>query len=69
MHWCATNAKARVRRWARRGFAVVIVVLVVVWSFGRGHLPPDETRIREASFLWPVLCVVVGLTVLAGLTR
>ncbi len=62
------HAKARVRRWALCGFAVVIVVLVVVWSFGRGHLPPDETRIREASFLWPVLCVVVGLTVLAGLT-
>ena len=62
------HAQARVRRWALGGFALVVVVLIVVWLFGRGHLPPDETRIREASFLWPVVCAVVGLTVLAGLS-
>ena len=61
------HAVARVRYCAVAGFVAFAVVLVVIWLFGRGQLPPDEERIRAASFLWPAVSVVVGLAVLAGL--
>ena len=62
------HAEARVRSVATGGFVVVAIALVCVWCFGRGHLPPDEARIREASFLWPVISVAIGLVVVAVLS-
>ncbi len=59
---------AQIRRWAGGGFGVAALVLVVLWLFGRGHLPVDEVRIREASFLWPAIGALVGLAVVAWLT-
>jgi len=57
------HASVRVQRWARDGFAVAAVSLLVIWIFGRGHLPPFETRLREVSFLWPAIGVTAGLAV------
>ena len=58
----------QIRRWAGGGFGVAALALVVIWLFGRGHLPADEARIRQASFLWPAIGVLVGLAVVAWLT-
>jgi hypothetical protein len=61
------HAVPRVRHVAGGGFVAVAVLLVVVWVSGRGHLPPAEMRIRDASFWWPVISVAVGLAVVGGL--
>jgi hypothetical protein len=61
-------ASARVRRWAGWGFGGAAIVLLVIWLFGRGHLPAEEARIRSSSFLWPAIGVLVGLMVVAWLT-
>jgi Bacterial membrane protein YfhO len=60
-------ADPRVRMWAGGCFVVVAAALALVWSFGRGQLPPDEMRIRDMSFVWPVISVAVGLAVVGGL--
>ncbi len=61
------SAVARVRHLAGGAFAGSAVVLVAVWLFGRGDLPPDEAKIRTGSFLWPAISIAVGLTVIVGL--
>jgi hypothetical protein len=61
------HGSATVRRWALGGFAGAALVLVAIWVFARGHLPVDEARIREASFLWPVICTAVGLAAIGGM--
>ena len=61
------HAEYRVRHLAGAAFVAAALVLAVAWLFGRGHLPPDEMRIRETSFVWPVLSVVVGLIVVGGM--
>jgi hypothetical protein len=60
--------RPRVRRVAGGGFVASGVLLAAVWLFGRGRLPADEARIREASFLWLVIGTLVGLVVVGGLT-
>lgn len=45
------------------GFGVAAALLLAVWLFGRGHLSPIDAPIRERSFIWPALEVVVGLVV------
>jgi hypothetical protein len=52
-----------VRNWLGAGFGAAAVFLLLLWAFGRGHLPPFETSIRDKSFRWPALEVVVGLAV------
>ena len=52
-----------VRNWLGAGFGTVAVVLVVIWAFGRGQLPPVEATIRAKSFIWPAAEVGVGLAV------
>jgi hypothetical protein len=61
------HASARVRRWALGAFGAAALALGATWLFGRGHLPLNEARIREASFLWPAICAVVGLAAVGGL--
>ncbi len=37
------------------------VGLLMLWVFGRGHLPPAATSIREHSFIWPAVEAASGL--------
>jgi len=59
----------RVRRWVVGGFAVLAVVLGLLWLFGRGHLPPHEASLRARSFLWPALGAAAGLGAVALAVR
>lgn len=56
------NSRA-VRNGLGAGFASVGAVLLIVWTFGRGHLPNVEAAIRNKSFLWPTVEVLIGLFV------
>ncbi|MGH9080776.1 MAG: YfhO family protein [Acidimicrobiales bacterium] len=56
-----------VLRWAMGGFVAASVLLVVLWGFGRGHLPPSDAIIRARSFIWPSVQVALGLAVVGGL--
>ncbi len=58
-----TQNSRTVRNWLGAGFGTVAVVLVVIWAFGRGQLPPVEATIRAQSFIWPAAEVGVGLAV------
>ena len=51
------------RNWLGAGFAAFAVLLLAVWTFGRGHLPRVEAAIRSRSFWWPTAEVLVGLVV------
>jgi hypothetical protein len=62
------HSVAQIRHWAGGAFGFGALLLVLIWLLGRGHLPPDEARIREASFLWPAISALVGLAVVAGLS-
>ncbi len=63
------HADPAVRRWALGSFAVLGLLLVVIWLVGRGHLPATDTRIRQESFVWPAVGVVAGMAVVGGLAR
>ena len=55
---------ANVKKSARRlgiGFGFGAVGLLMLWVFGRGHLPPAATSIREHSFIWPAVEAASGL--------
>ena len=52
-----------VRRWLGASFAAAALLLLLLWLFGRGHLPPTETHIRAKSFIWPAAEVVTGLVI------
>jgi hypothetical protein len=56
-----------VRRWTGAGFGAAALVLLAVWTFGRGRLPPVEASIRARSFVWPVAATALGLAVAGGL--
>ena len=53
----------KVRNWMGAGFGTVVLLLILVWTFGRGHLPRVEAGIRSRSFIWPAAEVVLGLAV------
>jgi hypothetical protein len=52
-----------VRNWLGVGFGAAAVLLLLLWAFGRGHLPAFETSIRAKSFRWPAFELVIGLAV------
>jgi hypothetical protein len=55
-------------RWATLGgFAAAGVMLAGIWVTGRGSLPYKRALIREASFGWPVITVLVGMLIVAAL--
>jgi len=64
-----SQAGAVIRRWAGGVFGAVGVVVLAIWLFGRGQLPPSQARIRSDSFIWPVIEIAVGLLVVAMLLR
>ncbi len=57
------HGNRKVRNWLGAGFGAVALLLVVVWAFGRGHLPRLEAHIRSRSFIWPTIEVAIGLAV------
>ncbi len=59
-----SHRKMSVRQVVGIGFAAAGLLLVMMWFAGRGHLPEHLATIREKSFVWPVVAVVVGLGVL-----
>jgi hypothetical protein len=56
-----------VRRRLGWSFAGVAAVVVGVWLFYRGSLPPAESTIRSDAFIWPLVGVVVGIGVVFAL--
>ena len=52
-----------VRRWLGAAFGLCAVLLLLLWLFGRGQLPPFEAHIRAGSFIWPTVEVAIGLAV------
>ena len=59
----------RLRTWIAGGFGAAMLVLLELWFFGRGLLPREEGRIRDESFIWPLVSVAVGLLVVGALVR
>jgi hypothetical protein len=43
------------------------VLILAIYVFGRGHLPPDQAALRARSFIWPAVQCGIGLVVAAGL--
>lgn len=56
-----------VQKWVGGGFVVMGVLVLTVWIFGRGGLPPVEARIRAQSFIWPTISVLLGLGLIGTL--
>ncbi len=56
-----------VQYWAGAGFSVIGLVLLVLWTVGRGHLDPADASIRARSFVWPAIETAVGLAVVGVL--
>jgi hypothetical protein len=52
-----------VRRWLGTAFGLSAVLLLLLWLFGRGQLPPVAAHIRAKSFVWPAAEVAIGLVV------
>ena len=59
---CNVGGRAVVRA-AALGFFGVLLVLLAVWLFGRGHLSASNAVTRNASFVWPAAQCIIGLTV------
>ncbi len=56
-----------VTAWAGASFGAAGIVLGALWLFGRGQLSPEDASIRAHSFIWPLLCIVLGLIVVAAI--
>jgi len=57
------------RVWLGSGFGVTGLVVLALWFIGRGHLSPHAARLRTESFIWPAILTVLGLVVVAVLSR
>jgi hypothetical protein len=56
-----SSERRRAARWALGAFAAMAVTLALIWLFARGHLPPQAARVRNQSFVWPVVSTALGL--------
>ena len=56
-----------VAQWTGGGFGVAALLLLGLWTLGRGRLPSVEATIRAKSFIWPVVSTVLGLGIAGGL--
>ena len=55
--------------WLAGGFAAAGLIVLGIWTFARGRLPPAEAAVHADSFVWPSIQIGVGLLmvgVLAG---
>ena len=59
--------RSETRRWLAVALGAVLLLVAVVWLFGRGNLPPVDARTRRASFVWAAVEISVGLVVVAAL--
>jgi hypothetical protein len=62
-----SGTSRRVRTWLGGAFVAMALVVLALWLFGRGKLPPADATIRAQSFVWPVIGTVVGLGAVAVL--
>jgi len=53
--------------WCAAGFGAAAFVLLELWFFGRGTLHRANAHLRNESFIWPAIEIVVGLAVMAAL--
>ncbi len=60
-------SKRETRNWVGGGFAVLALVLLAIWTFGRGRLPGTEASFRAHSFVWPAIGTAAGLAVSVAL--
>ena len=57
----------RLLQWMAAAFGSAALVLVLVFAFGRGHLPASEASDRARSFIWPFVAAATGLVVTGAL--
>ena len=55
------------RSWVAASSAAALVLLALIFGFGRGRLPAAEAAMRARSFIWPAVQGVLGLVVVAVL--
>jgi hypothetical protein len=58
-----------IRVWCASGFGISGLVIAALWVIGRGSLSREATRLRSESFIWPAILTVLGLVVVAALSR
>jgi len=61
------HAERFTRSWAAAAFGAALVVVAVVYAFGRGRLPAAEAALRARSFIWPAAQGALGLVVVGAL--
>jgi len=59
--------RSETRRWLAAAFGAALLLVAVVWLFGRGNLSPVDARTRRVSFVWAAVEIGVGLVVVAVL--
>jgi hypothetical protein len=57
----------RVQGFAFLAFGAFALVVIFEWVFGRSGLTTSQAAGRATSFIWPAICVAVGLAVLVSL--
>ncbi len=62
-----SHSKSTLWFWLGTSFAVAGLLLVALWTLGRGHLPPSDASVRAQSFLWPAIQTALGLVVVGVL--
>jgi hypothetical protein len=61
------SADRKAPQYALFGFATAALVVILLWVFGRGHLPANDASSRSDSFIWPTIQIVIGLVAVGAL--